>query len=41
MCTVVKWAPVAMAEHACTGGSITGPKVLYPSDVEAIYRLCL
>ncbi len=31
----------AMAEHACNGGSITGPKVLYPSDVEAIYRLCL
>lgn len=31
----------AMAEHACAGGSITGPKVLTPSDVEAIYKMCL
>lgn len=31
----------AMAEHACISGSITGPKVLTPSDVEAIYKMCL
>lgn len=31
----------AMAEHACTGGVITGAKELRPADVEAIYRLCL
>ena len=31
----------AMAEHACAGGSITGPKELHPADVEAIYKLCL
>ena len=31
----------AMAEHACAGGSITGPKELHPADVEAIYQLCL
>ncbi len=30
-----------MAEHACFGGSISGPKTLTPSDVEAIYRMCL
>lgn len=31
----------AMAEHACAGSSITGPKMLAPSDVEAIYKMCL
>lgn len=31
----------AMAEHACGGGVITGPKTLAPADVEAIYRMCL
>lgn len=31
----------AMAQHACAGGSITGPKVLTPSDVEEIYKMCL
>ena len=31
----------AMAEHACAGGSITGPKELHPADVEDIYRACL
>lgn len=30
-----------MAEHACFGGEIVGPKNLKPSDVEAIYRMCL
>lgn len=30
-----------MAEHACIGGSITGPKVLTPSDIEEIYKMCL
>lgn len=30
-----------MAQHACAGGSITGPKVLTPSDVENIYKMCL
>lgn len=30
-----------MAEHACMGGVITGAKNLTPSDVEAIYRMCL
>lgn len=31
----------AMAEHACVGGTIIGPKVLTPSDVETIYKMCL
>ena len=31
----------AMAKHACAGGSINGPKVLLPSDVEEIYKMCL
>lgn len=31
----------AMAEHACMGGEITGPKNLTPDDVEKIYRMCL
>lgn len=31
----------AMAEHACMGGVITGPKNLTPDDVEKIYRMCL
>ena len=31
----------AMAEHACTGGSIGGPKELTPDDVEKIYEMCL
>ena len=31
----------AMAEHACAGGSITGAKELCPSDIEAIYKMCL
>lgn len=31
----------AMAEHACMGGAITGPKELQPSDVEKIYEMCL
>lgn len=30
-----------MAEHACFGGVISGPKNLAPSDVEAIYKMCL
>lgn len=30
-----------MAKHACYNGSISGPKVLYPDDVEKIYRMCL
>lgn len=31
----------AMAEHACGGGTISGPKELAPVDVEKIYKLCL
>lgn len=31
----------AMAEHACGGGTISGPKELTPTDVEEIYKLCL
>lgn len=31
----------AMAEHACGGSVITGPKELSPADVEAIYKMCL
>ncbi|MCD8068684.1 MAG: iron-containing alcohol dehydrogenase [Lachnospiraceae bacterium] len=31
----------AMAEHACVGGSISGPKELTPDDVEKIYEMCL
>lgn len=31
----------AMAEHACSGGEITGPKNLTPDDVEKIYEMCL
>lgn len=31
----------AMAEHACGGGSITGPQTLTPKDVEEIYKMCL
>lgn len=31
----------AMAEHACMGSVITGPKNLTPEDVENIYRMCL
>lgn len=31
----------AMAEHACMGGAISGPKELTPSDVEKIYEMCL
>lgn len=31
----------AMAEHACAGGSITGPMELSPSDIEEIYKMCL
>ncbi|MCM1227463.1 MAG: iron-containing alcohol dehydrogenase [Clostridium sp.] len=31
----------AMAEHACMGGTINGPKNLAPDDVEKIYRMCL
>lgn len=31
----------AMAEHACRGGAITGPKTLTPKDVEEIYKMCL
>ncbi len=31
----------SMAEHACTGSVITGPKDLTPEDVENIYRMCL
>lgn len=30
-----------MAEHACRGGVISGPKALTPADVEAIYAMCL
>lgn len=30
-----------MAEHACTGGVITGPMELRPEDVEKIYAMCL
>ena len=30
-----------MAEHACVGGSISGPKALTAADIEAIYRMCL
>lgn len=30
-----------MAEHACFGGVISGPKNLTPADVEQIYRMCL
>lgn len=31
----------AMAEHACGGGTINGPKTLTPEDVEEIYKMCL
>lgn len=31
----------AMAEHACFGGIISGPKNLTPADVEKIYEMCL
>ncbi len=31
----------AMAEHACMGGAISGPKELTPDDVEKIYEMCL
>ncbi|MCM1133620.1 MAG: iron-containing alcohol dehydrogenase [Ruminococcus flavefaciens] len=31
----------AMAEHACKGGEITGPRNLTPDDVEKIYRMCM
>lgn len=31
----------AMAEHACAGGTISGPKELTPADVENIYKMCL
>ena len=31
----------AMAEHACAGSVISGPKNLAPADVEAIYKMCL
>ncbi len=31
----------AMAEHACFGDVITGPKHLTPADVEAIFKMCL
>ena len=31
----------AMAEHACRGSVITGPKTLTPKDVEEIYKMCL
>lgn len=31
----------AMAQHACGGGVISGPKNLAPADVEAIYKMCL
>jgi len=30
-----------MAEHACGGGVISGPKELAPDDVEKIYQMCL
>ena len=30
-----------MAEHACSGGAISGPKKLAPADIEAIYKMCL
>ena len=30
-----------MAQHACFGGEISGPKNLTPKDVEAIYNMCL
>ena len=30
-----------MAEHACSGGSITGAKELTPADVEEIFKMCL
>ncbi|MFQ8706484.1 MAG: iron-containing alcohol dehydrogenase [Thomasclavelia sp.] len=30
-----------MAEHACFGDVITGPKNLNSSDIEAIYKMCL
>lgn len=30
-----------MADHACAGGCISGPKNLTAADVEAIYRMCL
>lgn len=31
----------AMANRACAGGPITGAKVLFPSDIEEIYKMCL
>lgn len=30
-----------MAEHACRGDAITGPKTLTSEDVEKIYKMCL
>ena len=30
-----------MAEHACGGGVISGPRDLAPDDVEKIYQMCL
>lgn len=30
-----------MANHACAGSVISGPKELAPADVEAIYKMCL
>ena len=30
-----------MAEHACGGAAISGPKELAPDDVEKIYQMCL
>lgn len=31
----------AMADHACAGGNILGPKMLTSADVESIYEMCL
>lgn len=30
-----------MAQHACAGGAISGPKELHPHDVFKIYEMCL
>ncbi len=30
-----------MAEHACAGGVICGPKNLSPADIKEIYKMCL
>ena len=30
-----------MAEHACAGGIISGPRNLTSADVEKIYEMCL